>query len=210
MDYTQVKQIEFRRKFFKMFGASITAVAADSQQPLLNIQLKSFSWKQDIRVFGGAGMQQELMQIKAQKAIAFSGRTFDIIDSQNSQVIFQTKRNALKSAFVRDHWDLQDTAGNKIGVIQETSSALAIARRWLEVLPFGGIIALIFSFIAQTYDIRLVQAGEEKLAARIVHRKNPFIVKMLLDTSVAAVNFDTRLAVAATALLAIDDAAKND
>lgn len=210
MDYTQTKQLEFRRRFWKLVGAEIYITDPASQQEVGYIRMKAWKLREDIRIYTGRDMQREVVQIHARQIIDF-GATYDVIDSKTQQQSFALKRKGLRSALVRDHWDLLDTNGNVFGSVQETSSGLALARRWVELLPFGDFIGLIFAFIPQTYRITTVQAdGSPALAGTIIHRKNPFVVKMLLDTSGAEAPVSPLVTLSATAMLSIVDAAKNN
>lgn len=209
MDYSKFKQLEFRRKFLKIFGAEIVVSDPASGQEIGIIQMKAWKFKEDIRLYTDRSQQQEVLAIHARSVIDF-GATYDVLDSKTAQPVFALRRKGLKSTFVRDHWNLLDNSGNEFGFIQETSSGLAIARRWLEILPFGDIIGLIFSFAKQTYTINVNDAsGNPALVGTILHRKNPFIVKMSLDTSMAQTPVDYRLTIAAVSLLSVIDATKN-
>lgn len=209
MDYSQLKKLEFRRKFWKIAGAEIFIDDPVTQQEVGYIKMKAWKLREDIRIFTARDMQKEIVQIHARQIIDF-GATYDVTDSATNMQLFSMKRKGLKSTFVRDHWDMLDSSGAAFGTIQETSSGLALARRWLELLPFGDFIGLVFSFVPQTYTISMNQAdGSSALAGNITHRKNPIIVKMLLDTSAAQAPLDPRITVSATALLSIIDASKN-
>lgn len=210
MDYSQYKQFEFRRKFWKLFGAQINIFDPLSQQQIGFIKMKAFKLKEDIRIYRDPGMQQELLRIQARNVIDF-GATYDVIDSTSSQTLFSYRRKGLRSTFVRDHWLLLDPAGNQVGEIQETSSQLAIMRRWFGIIPYvGDLIELIFAFVPQTYSFyQNDQTGQPKVGATVVHRKNPFIVKMGVDMTNPEINMDHRVVFAGSALLAINDAAKN-
>lgn len=209
MDYTQLKQFELRRKFCKLVGAEIFIDDPASQQEVGYIKMKAWKLREDIRIYRGRDMAQEIAQIHARQIIDF-GATYDVLDGVTQQPVFSLRRKGLKSTFVRDHWNLLDTAGNQFGTIQETSSGLALARRWLELLPYGDIIGLIFAFIPQTYTISLAQPdGSAALIANIVHRKNPFVVKMSVDTSAAQVPHNPLVVLVSAAMLSIIDASKN-
>ena len=210
MDYTQLKQLEFRRKFWKIAGAEIYVTDPASQQEVGYIKMKAWKLREDVRLFSDRSQQHEIMQIHARQIIDF-GATYDVIDSSNGQPAFALKRKGFKSALFRDHWDILHTDGTVFGSIQETSSGLALARRWLEILPMGDLIALVFAFVPQTYTISVAQAdGSQAVAGMVTHRKNPIIVKMDLDTSMAQVQVSPLLPLAATAMLAIIDAVKNN
>jgi hypothetical protein len=65
-------------------------------------------------------------------------------------------------------------------------------------------------FVPQTFDIMYAPNGAEpKLAGRIVHRKNPVIVKMSLNTTDAEYKLDPRINIGLCTVLSIRDANKN-
>lgn len=117
------------------------------------------------------------------------------------------RRKGLKSTFVRDHWYILDVGGNQIGDVIETSGVLALVRRWLSII--NEIPALIFAFVPETYDITMGNIGQQSIVGQIIHRKNPVIVKMGLDTSKATVKVDARLPIAIVSLLSVMDANRN-
>ena len=205
MDYSQYKQLEFRRKFWKIFGATIHMTDAGGARELGRIEMKALRLKSDITLYADNAQQYPIFNIKARQVIALN-YIFDVFDPQTNQAIFALERKGLKSAFVRDHWLLLDTAGNQFGEIIETSSSLAIFRRWLSAI--SDAIALIFAFVPETYTIQTT-TGQPQLIGSVVHKKNPFIVKMSLDTSQAQSVVDPRIAIASCALLCIRDASKN-
>lgn len=203
MDYSQYKQLEFRRKFWKLFGAEIFVRVPGNESLVGFIKMKAWKLREDVRFYRDQTMQQEVFALHARQIIDF-GATYDVFDSPSGQKIFSLRRKGLKSAFVRDHWDILDANDNLIGAIEETSGTLAIFRRWLD-----GIFDLIFMFVPQKYDINLYQNGSQYLAAHITHKKNPAIVKMLVDTSVSQIQADPRVALSAASILSIIDASKN-
>lgn len=209
MDYSQYKKLEFRRKFWKIAGAEIYINDPATEQEVGYIKMKAWKLREDVRIFRDRSMAQELVQIHARQIIDF-GATYDVSDSATSQQIFSLRRKGLKSTFVRDHWDFLDVSGNVFGSVQETSSTLAIIRRWIELLPFGGIVGLFLMFIPQSYAITALKlGGDSGTVGTILHRKNPILVKMSLDTSAAEVAVNPFVPLAATAMLSIIDAAKN-
>ena len=205
MDYTQYRQLEFRRKFWKIFGATIHMTDVGGTLQLGIIHMKAFRLKSDITLYTDSTQQSPIFNIKARQAIALN-YIFDVFDPQTGQAIFALERKGLKSAFVRDHWLLLDVAGNQFGEIIETSSSLAIFRRWLSAL--SDTAGLIFAFVPETYTVQTT-SGQPQLIGSVVHKKNPFVVKMSLDTSQAQIAIDPRVAIAACTLLCIRDASKN-
>ena len=206
MDYSTMKKLEFRRKFWKFFGAEIRMTDEGGQNLLGFIKMKAWKLREDIRLYTDPSMAQEVFRINARQIIDF-GATYDVTDSATNQALFSMRRKGLKSTFVRDHWLILDTAGNQIGDVIETGSELAVLRRWLSA--FSDIAGLIFAFVPQTYDITFgAQGAQPTLIGHIEHRKNPFIVKMGLDMSVAQTPVDSRYGMAVASLLSIIDASK--
>jgi hypothetical protein len=209
MDYSQFKILEFRRKFFKLFGAEISIFDPNSNQLVGYIKMKAWRLNADIGVFTNKSMQQTIVNIGGRQLISFKP-SYNILDAATNQPISTLRFRRLRTAFVRGYVDILDNQGNPYGYARETSSVLAIARRWLEVLPFGDYIALIFMFVPQTFDIMYAPNGAEpKLAGRIMHRKNPLIVKMSLNTTEAQVAIDPRINIGLCTVLSIRDANKN-
>jgi hypothetical protein len=169
--------------------------------------MKAWKLKEDVRLFAIDG-QTEVLRLKARNIIDFSP-TFDAFASQQPQPSFAMKRRGMKSTFVRDHWDILGADSKAIGYIQETSSGLALVRRWIELIPFGGILGLILVFVAQTYSLILFTDAGEYTAATIIHKKNPVLVKMSLDSTAAPEWYNPLWGIAATSLLSILDATKN-
>lgn len=209
MDFSNYQQIEFRRKFWKVFGASIDIIDPVTGVTLGYTKMKAFKLKEDISIYTDRTETQEYLRIKARNIIDF-GTTYDVYEPTNDKPVISLRRKGLRSTFVRDYWNIADADGVQSGYIQETSSTLAILRRWLGLVPFvGPILELVFAFLPQTYSIYHGVAGSEALVGTIEHRKNPFIVKMGLTFTAGESAFDKRFGVAATSLLAIVDANKS-
>ncbi len=96
---------------------------------------KLFKLKEDIRIYTDTSMSQELFKIK-QKQIMDLWGTFMIIDSNTDTVLGYIKRQALKSSFAWDEWDVYDANDNLIGGIHE-SKGRGLARKYM---PGGALI----------------------------------------------------------------------
>ncbi len=210
MDYSQHSRLEFRRKFWKIFGASITVKDADSGNDVGFVQMKAWKLREDIRLYSDSSKQTELLRIHARNIIDF-GATYDVFDSASDSLLFSMRRKGLRSTFVRDHWDIMDGSGTPIANIQETSSGLALVRRYVGFIPFvGGIADFVLMFAPLTYTINGILGGAVTgVGARLTHRKNPVIVKMGLDMTGVDTALDPRIGVAAATLLSVIDASKN-
>ena len=209
MDYSQYKILEFRRKFFKLFGPEISITDPNTTNLIGYIKMKAWRLRADISVFTDQSMQQAIVSISGRQIISLKP-TYTIMDAVTRQPLVTLRFRALRTYLVRGHIDILDNQGNPYGYAQETSSQLAIMRRWLRIIPFGDLLELIFAFIPQTFDIMYAPNGATpQLAGRIVHRKNPIIVKMSLNTTEAQVALDPRINIAICTILSILDASKN-
>lgn len=132
-------------------------------------------------------MTNELLTIKARGIIDF-GMTYDVIDSSTETTVGALRRKGLKS-MIRDEWVILDVDDNEIGLIQEESGVLALARRFSEL----------FSFLSpQKFNGFLGDAP----VLQFKQNRNPFVKKIALDYGQDVNNLlDRRLGIAAAVLL---------
>lgn len=199
-------KLEFRRKFFKLFGAEIAVKNLETDELWGVIRLKAWRLREDIRLYAGYETNQTWLRLHARQIVDF-GATYDAYESNAAEPRYGFRRKGLRSTFVRDHWTVMDPSGKLIAEARETSSALALSRRYLGIIPVvGEVFDLALAFAPQTYQITTVDGT---VLARIVHRKNPLVVKMELDSTTAPISYDPTIGLAMTALLSTIDATKN-
>jgi len=170
-----------RRKVFKFLGAAFHIYNQQGELEFY-VKQKAFKLKEDIRVFTGEDMTEEVLLISARKAIDFSA-TYDVVDSANGAKVGSLKRKGLKS-MLRDEWLIFDANEIEIGNIKEDSTGLAIVRR------------VLCNLVPQSFIGR--KSGEQVFTFK--QKFNPFIHKINLDF----VNnnlLDRRLGIAAAVLL---------
>ena len=176
-------QYTVRRKVFKLFGAAFHIYAPDGSLAFFS-NMKAFKLKEDIRLYGGEDMREELLTIRARQIIDFSA-TYDVLDPTSGQKVGALKRKGMKSIF-KDEWLFLDSADREIGKICEDNLALALVRRFLTNL------------IPQTYQGDI--GGTPVCTFR--QNFNPFVLKITLDYSADRNNLlDRRLGIAAAVLL---------
>jgi hypothetical protein len=168
--------------------------------------MKAWKLREDVRVYSDKSKSNELLRIHARNIIDF-GVTYDIFDSQTDAQLFSMRRKGLKSAFLRDEWEVKDAQDQPLATLLETSSSLALLRRYTDLIPFvGWAIDLAMSFWPLTYTVTDAAGAN---AANLTHQRNPFIVKFNLDTTNVNSTLDPRISVALTAMLSVVDASKN-
>jgi len=170
-----------RRKVFKFLGAAFHIYNQQGELEFY-VKQKAFKLKEDIRVFTGEDMTEEVLLISARKAIDFSA-TYDVVDSATGAKVGSLKRKGLKS-ILKDEWLIFDANEIEIGNIKEDSTGLAILRRVLTNL------------VPQSFIGRV----REEQVFTFKQKFNPFIHKINLDFVNNNI-LDRRLGIAAAVLL---------
>jgi|TARA_B110000263_G_scaffold398_1_gene326 uncharacterized protein YxjI len=159
----ELNQYLIREKFFKIFGNKFRIM--DAQDNLYGFcEQKRFKIKEDIRVYDDENKNNEWLVIKQKNLIdAWGG--FDIIDP-NAGVLLGTVRKKFWNSILRTRWELLDSEGQNIGVLEEDSLGYAIARRtFLGILPKKYILHTIGSDMPITMRQKF----------------NPFIKKLVVN-----------------------------
>jgi hypothetical protein len=207
MDIKQHKVLNFRRKFWKLVGAEISVMDEAQTGEVGVIKMKAWKLKEDVRLFPDRSLIKgtDLIRIHARKIIDI-GATYDVFLKNDSEPSFALRRKGLKSMFVRNKWLVIDKTGLQTAEINETSSGMALFRRYIEVIPYiGPQIGLFLSFIKQTYELT---DSSGICQAKITHQRNPFIVKLQLDQTMSVGNYDPLVGVSGAAMLSIIEAVK--
>lgn len=172
-----------RRKFFKIFGGAFH-IYDEAGNVAFYSKMKAFKLKEDLRLFTGEDMQQEVLNIKARSILDF-GATYDVTDSASGTRLGALRRKGLKS-LLRDEWLVLDANDQEVGMIAEDSMALALVRR------------LLTNLVPQTFTGAV--GGTPVLSFR--QHFNPFIQKISLDFSMdTGGKLDRRMGIAAAVLL---------
>lgn len=180
-----------RKKVLKIIGASFH-IYNSNEEVVFYVNQKGFKLKEDIKVFTGEDMTQELLSIRARNVIDISA-TYDVFDNETGEKLGSLRRKGLKS-ILKDEWLILDANENEVGNIQEDSMALALVRR------------LLTNLVPQTF----IGTFKEKKVFEFKQRFNIFIQKIDLDfTSDKSGIFDRRLGIAAAVLLCAIEGRQN-
>lgn len=117
-----------RRKIIKLLGGAFH-VYDRNEQVVAYSKLKAFKLKEDIRMYTGEDMRQELFRIHARNVIDFAA-TYDVIDSATEAKLGALRRKGFKS-IIKDEWVILNENDQEIGSIQEDCMALALVRRFV-------------------------------------------------------------------------------
>lgn len=172
-----------RRKILKLFGAAFHIYDPDGNVAFYS-KLKAFKMKEDIRVYTGEDMQEEVLVIQARKILDISA-AYDVVDPTTNEKVGVLKRKGIKS-IMKDEWIFMDANDQEIGLIKEDSTFFALFRRFIS------------SIIPQTYHGYI----GNNLVCTFKQNFNPFVMKINLDFSPDTNNLlDRRLGIAAAVLL---------
>ncbi len=179
-----------RKKVFSIMGAKLH-IYDSAEQLVLYSQMKAFKLKEDIALYTDESMQKELLRIKARSAIDFSA-VYDVHDSETGEHIGALRRKGLKS-ILKDEWTILDRHDQEIGKIKEDSTAMAILRRFISIIP-------------QKYNIEM----DDTTIPAFKQNFNPFVTKIIADFSDDPKGMlDRRLGLAAGILLCAIEGKQN-
>lgn len=152
-----------RKKVFSIMGAKLH-IFDSSEQLVLYSQMKAFKLKEDIALYTDESMQKELLRIKARSVVDFSA-TYDVHDTESGEHIGAFRRKGLKS-ILKDEWIILDRHDQEIGKIKEDSTAMALLRRFIAIIP-------------QKYNIEM----DDTTIPAFKQNFNPFVTKIMADFS---------------------------
>ena len=180
-----------RRKVLKLFGGAFHVYDPGGGLCFYS-KMKAFKLREDIRLYTGEDMQEEVLLIQALQIIDFSA-AYTVIDSGTGQKVGTLKRRGWKSLF-RDEWIIMDAQDGEIGAIREENIVLALIRRFLTNL------------VPQKFEATVGGAR----VCRYRQNFNPFVLKLTADfTPDAQGVYDRRLGLAAGILLAAIEGRQN-
>jgi len=124
-EYFTEDRYVIRRKVFKVFGGAFH-IYNGSGQVVAYSKLAAFRLKEDVRLYTGEDMTQEILRIGARQILDI-GATYDVVDAATGEPAGALRRRGLKS-IVRDEWAILDAEGREIGKIVEDSMIMALFR----------------------------------------------------------------------------------
>jgi uncharacterized protein YxjI len=172
-----------RKKILSLFGSKFHIYDPNGGL-LFYSKMKPFRLREDIRLYTGEDMQDEVLSIKARTMFDFS-TAYDVIDSKTIEKVGTIKRKGFKSV-LRDEWIFMDAEDREIGFIREDSMLFAFLRRFLTNLITQEYHGFINGTRVSTFKQNF----------------NPFVLKIRADFSEDVKGlFDKRLGIAAAVLL---------
>ncbi len=184
-------QYLIRKKVLSVLGAKFH-IYDNSGQVIMYSHMKAFKLKEDIRIYTGEDMTEELLNIHARSVIDFSA-TYDITDAKTGEKLGALRRKGLKS-IMKDEWIILDKDDMEIGTIKEDSLGLALLRRFLSNL------------IPQKFDVEIKGIK----ICQFKQKVNPIVSKLDIDFSTDTGNIlDRRFGIAIGVLLCAIEGRQN-
>ena len=159
MPYFEGKRYLIRRKILKLVGGAFH-VYDESGDVVAYTKMKAFKLKEDLRMYTGEDMEEEIFSIKARNIMDFAA-TYDVFDSKTGKPLGAFRRKGFKS-MLRDEWLVFGPGDVEVGKVSEDSMALALVRRFVSNL------------IPQTYDCEV----DGKKVCVYKQNFNPFVTKV--------------------------------
>jgi uncharacterized protein YxjI len=182
-----------RRKIFSFLGAAFH-IYDPSGRVAFYSKMKAFKLKEDIRLYTGEDMQEEVLTIQARQVLDISA-AYDVVDPAAEEKVGALQRRGMKS-MIQDEWAFLDADDNEIGTVREDSLLMALFRRFG---PLGPLVP-------QKYHGEL----NGTMVCLFKQNFNPFVMKIDLDYSMDTDNLlDRRLGIAAAVLLCAIEGRQN-
>jgi hypothetical protein len=156
------------------------------------IAQKMFTFKEDIRIFTDETMAYEMMKIKQENIVDFSG-TFQVMDSMSGELIGILQRKGLKS-MVKDEWLILDRNRQEIGMIKERGGFGWFLRRF------------IFKWLPYKYDLFMGGQPKGEIIQKFKIIGSSFTMNLAQDPNYT---MDRRLAVTCCLMMGIMERVRN-
>jgi uncharacterized protein YxjI len=112
--------------------------------PIAFVRQKKMAIKEDIRFYADEQENEELFRIKARSMFDIGGARYDVTDAAGGPI--GVLEHMFKKSLFRSTWKVTDADGGDSAMAQERSLPLAIARRVVDFVPYGGMLPIPYNF----------------------------------------------------------------
>jgi uncharacterized protein YxjI len=112
--------------------------------PIAYVRQKRMAIKEDIRFFADEAESQELFRIKARSMFDMGGARYDVTAAGGSPI--GVLEHVFGKSLLRSTWKVTDADGGEVVTAQERSMPMAIARRVVDFVPYGGWLPIPYNF----------------------------------------------------------------
>ncbi len=125
-------------------------------------QQKRLAFKEKVTFYNDESKSVEMWTLRAEKVFDVHGRY--LVEDTSGQVIGMFKKQ-FKQSFIASTWTLMDAQGNDLFTVRESSTALALFRRYASWIPIvGDIIEIITAFLR--YHFVFSPIGSEEVVGK--------------------------------------------
>jgi len=111
--------------------------------PVAYVRQKKLAIKEDIRFYADESETQELFRLKARSMLDIGGSRYDVLEDEQRIGLLWHK---LRESLVRTTWHIGGADEEELGIARERSTAGAIARRVVDVVPYGEFVPIPYNF----------------------------------------------------------------
>jgi hypothetical protein len=122
--------------------ANLYRITADGR-PVAFVRQKRLALKEDIRFYSDEGQTEELFRIKARAVMELGGR-YDVTTPAGERIGVLGK--VFGKSLLRSTWSIHDADEQPLAIARERSQFWAIARRAVDLVPYGNVIPIVFHF----------------------------------------------------------------
>ena len=130
--------------------------------PVAFVRQKRMAIKEDIRFFADEAETQDLFRIKARSLFELGGR-YDVTDPAGTRIGVLEK--VFGKSLLRSTWRVYDAGEQEVATAQERSVPGAIARRVVDLIPYGELVPIPYNFVI-TSDGREIGGLQRKFQVR--------------------------------------------
>jgi uncharacterized protein YxjI len=113
--------------------------------PVAFVRQKKMAIREDIRFFADESEGEELFRIKARSILDMGGSRYDVVAADGSPI--GRLEHVFGKSLIRSTWRLVGADETEAAIAHERSQFLAIARRLVDFLPYGGLVPIPYDFV---------------------------------------------------------------
>jgi uncharacterized protein YxjI len=111
--------------------------------PIAFVRQKKLAIKEDIRVYADEQETQELFRIKARSMFDVGGARYDVFEDEQRLGLLE---HVFGKSLLRSTWRISDGLEQEVATARERSVPMAIARRLIDFVPYGGWVPIPYNF----------------------------------------------------------------
>jgi len=154
--------------------------------PIAYVRQKKLAIKEDIRFYADENETQELFRVKARSMLDMGGSRYDIfVEEERIGMIWHKFRESL----LRSTWHIGGPDEQEVALARESSTAVGIARRAIDFVPYVG------EFVPIPYNFEIVIDGDVvgNMSRRFLKVRDQYVLDLSGDRER---RIDRRIAVA--------------